>query len=53
MADHMGMNKPCVAAGPLLAHSCSSDAGGMAMAILLRRPLPEQLDHLVLCHPSL
>lgn len=23
----------------------------MAMAILLRRPLPEQLDHLVLCHP--
>jgi uncharacterized phage protein len=29
----------------------SSEAGGMAMAILLRRPLPEQLERLVLSHP--
>jgi uncharacterized phage protein len=39
----------------LLAHFCetlgSSEVAGMAMAILLRRPLPEQLDRLVLSHP--
>lgn len=29
----------------------SSEAGTIALAILLRRPLPEQLDRLVLSHP--
>ncbi|MFQ1917882.1 TIGR02642 family protein [Aeromonas veronii] len=29
----------------------NAEAGGMALAILLRRPLPEQLDRLVLSHP--
>lgn len=29
----------------------TSEAGSMALAILLRRPLPEQLDRLVLSHP--
>ncbi|QXW30885.1 hypothetical protein KXJ75_07455 [Aeromonas sanarellii] len=52
MADHLSDEG---AIQGLLAHFCttlgSSDAGGMAMAILLRRPLPEQLDQLVLSHP--
>lgn len=52
MADHLGDEQAIQA---LLAHfsatlSCG-EAGGMAMAILLRRPLPEQLDRLVLSHP--
>ncbi|EPX9362319.1 hypothetical protein Q7I36_01130 [Aeromonas veronii] len=29
----------------------NAEAGGMALAILLRRPLPEQLDNLVSSHP--
>ncbi|WP_434430311.1 TIGR02642 family protein [Aeromonas veronii] len=52
MADHLSDEG---AIQGLLAHFCTalgcSDAGGMAMAILLRRPLPEQLEHLVLSHP--
>ena len=52
MADHLGDEQ---ALASLLTHFSatldSDEAGGMAMAILLRRPLPEQLDHLVLCHP--
>ena len=52
MADHLGDEQAIQA---LLAHFSAilgcGEAGGMAMAILLRRPLPEQLDHLVLCHP--
>ncbi|AKA17287.1 TIGR02642 family protein [Aeromonas hydrophila] len=52
MADHLSDEG---AIQGLLAHFCTtlgcSDAGGMAMAILLRRPLPEQLERLVLSHP--
>ncbi|MBW3844980.1 TIGR02642 family protein [Aeromonas hydrophila] len=52
MADHLSDTE---AIQGLLAHFCTtldcSDAGGMAMAILLRRPLPEQLERLVLSHP--
>lgn len=52
MADHLSDEG---AIQRLLAHFCTtlgcSDAGGMAMAILLRRPLPEQLERLVLSHP--
>ena len=52
MADHLGDEQ---AIQGLLAHFSttlgSGEAGGMAMAILLRRPLPEQLDRLVLSHP--
>ncbi|MGY3892848.1 TIGR02642 family protein [Aeromonas enterica] len=52
MADHLSDEG---ASQGLLVHFCtslgSSDAGGMAMAILLRRPLPEQLERLVLSHP--
>ena len=52
MADHLSDEG---AIQGLLAYFCTalgcSDAGGMAMAILLRRPLPEQLDKLVLSHP--
>lgn len=53
MADHLGDEQ---ALASLLAHFStaldSDEAGGMAMAILLRRPLPEQLDRLVLSHPN-
>lgn len=52
MADHLGDEQ---ALASLLAHFSttldSDEAGGMAMAILLRRPLPEQLDRLVPSHP--
>jgi uncharacterized phage protein len=52
MADHLGDEQ---AIQGLLAHFSttlgSGEAGGMAMAILLRRPLPEQLERLVLSHP--
>ncbi|HHQ4530592.1 TPA: TIGR02642 family protein [Aeromonas hydrophila] len=52
MADHLSDTE---AIQGLLAYFCTtldcSDAGGMAMAILLRRPLPEQLERLVLSHP--
>ncbi len=52
MADHLGDEQ---ALASLLAHFSttldSDEAGGMAMTILLRRPLPEQLEHLVLSHP--
>ncbi|MFM5175213.1 TIGR02642 family protein [Aeromonas caviae] len=52
MADHLGDEQ---ALASLLAYFSttldSDEAGGMAMAILLRRPLLEQLEHLVLSHP--
>ncbi len=52
MADHLGDEQ---AQTSLLAHFGATlgndDAGGMALAILLRRPLPEQMDRLVLSHP--
>ncbi|MNC47033.1 Chaperone protein DnaJ [compost metagenome] len=52
MADHLGDEQ---ALASLLTHFSttldSDEAGGMAMAILLRRPLPEQLERLVLSHP--
>lgn len=52
MADHLGDEQ---ALASLLAHFCATlgddDAGGMALAILLRRPLPEQMERLVLSHP--
>lgn len=52
MADHL---LDMEATQGLLAHFNetlgSSEAAGMAMAILLRRPLPDQLDRLVLSHP--
>lgn len=52
MADHL---LDTAAISELVAHfECAtgnSEAGGMALAILLRRPLPEQLDRLVLSHP--
>lgn len=52
MADHLGDEQ---AQASLLTHFSttlgSEEAGGMALAILLRRPLPEQLEHLVLSHP--
>ncbi|MGY3853397.1 TIGR02642 family protein [Aeromonas aquatilis] len=52
MADHLVDQQ---AIEGLLAHfGCAlgnGEAGGMALAILLRRPLPEQLDRLVLSHP--
>ncbi|KHN59096.1 TIGR02642 family protein [Aeromonas hydrophila] len=52
MADHLGDEG---AIQGLLVHFSTtlgnSEAGGMAMAILLRRPLPEQLERLVLSHP--
>lgn len=52
MADHL---LDMEATQGLLAHLNetlgSSEAAGMAMAILLRRPLPDQLDRLVLSHP--
>ena len=52
MADHL---LDMEATQGLLAHFNetlgSSEVAGMAMAILLRRPLPEQLDRLVLSHP--
>lgn len=52
MADHQ---LDAAAISELLAHfegaTGNAEAGGMALAILLRRPLPEQLDRLVLSHP--
>ncbi|WP_323943689.1 TIGR02642 family protein [Aeromonas caviae] len=52
MADHLGDEQ---ALASLLTHFStplgSEEAGGMALAILLRRPLPEQLEYLVLSHP--
>ncbi len=52
MADHLGDEQ---AQASLLTHFTatlgSEEAGGMALAILLRRPLPEQMDRLVLSHP--
>lgn len=52
MADHLGDEQ---ALALLLAHFGATlgddDAGGMALAILLRRPLPEQMERLVLSHP--
>lgn len=52
MADHL---LDMEATQGLLAHFSetldSSEAAGMAIAILLRRPLPDQLDRLVLSHP--
>lgn len=52
MADHL---LDMEATQGLLAHLNetlgSSEAAGIAMAILLRRPLPDQLDRLVLSHP--
>lgn len=52
MADHL---LDASAISELVAHfECvtgNAEAGGMALAILLRRPLPEQLDNLVSSHP--
>ncbi|MEL3914678.1 TIGR02642 family protein [Aeromonas caviae] len=52
MADHLGDEQ---ALASLLAHFSatlgSDEAGGMALAILLRRPLPEQMERLALSHP--
>ncbi|MGN5084948.1 TIGR02642 family protein [Aeromonas sp. 31P] len=52
MADHQ---LDAAAISELAAHFegaiGNAEAGGMALAILLRRPLPEQLDKLVLSHP--
>ncbi|QHB83376.1 hypothetical protein GIS01_15030 [Aeromonas veronii] len=52
MADHL---LDTSAISELVAHFegaiGNAEAGGMALAILLRRPLPEQLDRLVLSHP--
>lgn len=52
MADHL-MDEQAIQG--LLAHFCNTlgddEAGSMALAILLRRPLPEQLEHLALSHP--
>ncbi|PSJ89869.1 TIGR02642 family protein [Aeromonas veronii] len=52
MADHQ---LDAAAISELAAHFegaiGDAEAGGMALAILLRRPLPEQLDRLVLSHP--
>ena len=52
MADHL---LDTAAISELLAHfegaTGNAEAGGMALAILLRRPLPEQLDRLVASHP--
>ncbi|WP_421259133.1 TIGR02642 family protein [Aeromonas sp. 602826] len=52
MADHQ---LDAAAISELAAHfqgaTGNAEAGGMALAILLRRPLPEQLDRLVLSHP--
>ena len=52
MADHLV--DPQAIEG-LLAHFStnlgSDEVGAMALAILLRRPLPEQLERLVLSHP--
>ncbi|WP_323950268.1 TIGR02642 family protein [Aeromonas veronii] len=52
MADHQ---LDAAAISELAAHfegaTGNAEVGGMALAILLRRPLPEQLDRLVLSHP--
>ena len=52
MADHL---LDTAAISELLAHfegaTGNAEAGEMALAILLRRPLPEQLANLVLSHP--
>ncbi|MEH8118737.1 hypothetical protein Q7I37_14380 [Aeromonas allosaccharophila] len=52
MADHL---LDTSAISELVAHFegeiGNAEAGGMALAILLRRPLPEQLDNLVSSHP--
>lgn len=52
MADHL-MDEQAIQG--LLTHFCATlgddEVGGMALAILLRRPLPEQLDRLVPSHP--
>jgi len=52
MADHL-VDQQAIA--ELLAHfGCalgSVEAGGVALTILLRRPLPEQMERLVLSHP--
>lgn len=52
MADHL-IDKQAIEA--LQAHFsdglCNAEVGRMALAILLRRPLPEQLERLVLSHP--
>ncbi|HDO1312972.1 TIGR02642 family protein [Aeromonas veronii] len=52
MADHL---LDPAAISELLTHfesaASSAEVGGMALAILLRRPLPEQLDRLVASHP--
>lgn len=52
MADHL---LDPAAISELLTHfesaASGAEAGGMALAILLRRPLPEQLDRLVASHP--
>ncbi|TNI85195.1 TIGR02642 family protein [Aeromonas sobria] len=52
MADHQ---LDAAAISELLAHfehaTGNAEAGGMALAILLRRPLPEQLANLVSSHP--
>lgn len=52
MADHL---LDTAAISELAAHFegaiGNAEAGGMALAILLRRPLPEQLDRLVASHP--
>lgn len=52
MADHL-MDEQAIQG--LLTHFCATlgddEVGCMALAILLRRPLPEQLERLVLSHP--
>ncbi|MFB2866286.1 TIGR02642 family protein [Aeromonas sp. MdU4] len=52
MADHLSDQR---AIAELLEHFGrelgNEEGGGMALAILLRRPLPDQLDRLVLSHP--
>ena len=53
MADHL-MDEQAIQG--LLTHFCATlgddEVGCMALAILLRRPLPEQLGRLVLSHPQ-
>lgn len=52
MADHLGDEQAMVSLLAYFSTTLDSDeAGGMALAILLRRPLPEQMDQLVLSHP--
>jgi len=53
MADHLGDEQALASLLAFFGATLGDDnAGGMALAILLRRPLPKQLDQLVLSHPQ-